>query len=122
MSPKQSIGAMGGAASMLKKPERDDDAEGANEHGDDEGLENVNTNAQPSKIMTAVGNLKKKTSKFANKALARVGLVIEEEDSPDEEEDTTPQKKKAPLPNRTGSEVSMLTRVSSPCVLFCFEP
>ena len=84
---------MGGAASMLKKhqdkQEEGAGAEGGGHEADDE-RENMDANASPGKLKAGFRSLRKSANRAMNKALAKIGLDIEEEDSPSEEEDGTP--------------------------------
>jgi hypothetical protein len=84
---------MGGAASMLKK-HQDKQEEGAGAEGEgheaDDERENMDANASSGKLKAGFRSLRKSANRAMNKALAKIGLDIEEEDSPSEEEDGTP--------------------------------
>jgi len=87
---------MGGAASLLKKKEKEDDREPL--PGNDDEWENEEANTKPSRFKNGFANLKKRATSVANKALAKAGLADYVEDSPDEEEEETPQKQRPSAP------------------------
>lgn len=96
---------MGGAASMLTKKEK---ADGEEEQGSvpDGGAERENeeANTKPrSRFQAGFVSLKNRATTVANKALAKVGLVDDEEDVPGGDEEDDPPQNHGTV-TRTGSE------------------
>jgi hypothetical protein len=94
---------MGGAASLLKKKDKEGDNPEQENAGDaDDEAENKDSNAKPSAFSKGFATLKKRATTATNKALAKVGLTYDEGDEPpsEEEEETT---QKANAISRTGS-------------------
>ena len=111
---------MGGAASLLRKKEPED-SEGGTEPSDENAGDEKHDNVKPSVFKAGLASLKKKANQLQNKAFAKLGLAIEEEDSPDDEDDAqnvTQNKGGGTGVSRTGSQVFLSVFLG--CVGLCF--
>jgi hypothetical protein len=113
---------MGGAASLLRKKEPED-AEGGTgaEQSDENAGDEKHDTAKPSVFKAGLASLRKKANQLQNKAFAKLGLAIEEEDSPDDEDDAqnvTQNKGGGTGVSRIGSQVFLSVFLG--CAGLCF--